>query len=60
MSLGEAEALHGAPLLLALKTGNESRLAPPADARIWVGSVLGAMGASAAGQPTSRRTTSCA
>ncbi len=45
MSLGEAEALHGAPLLLALKTGNESRLAPPGDARIWVGSVLGAMGA---------------
>ena len=44
MSLGEAEALHGAPLLLALKTGNESRLAPPADERIWVGSVLGAMG----------------
>lgn len=44
MSLGEAEALYGAPLLLALKTGNESRLAPPADARIWVGSVLGAMG----------------
>ena len=45
MSLIEAETLHGAPLLLALKTGNESRLAPPADARIWVGSVLGAMGA---------------
>ena len=45
MSLGEAEALHGAPLLLALKTGNESRLAPPSDTRIWVGSVLGAMGA---------------
>ena len=44
MSLGEAEALHGAPLLLALKTGNDSRLSPPADARIWVGSVLGAMG----------------
>ncbi|TWI06269.1 di/tricarboxylate transporter [Luteimonas cucumeris] len=44
MSLGEAEALHDAPLLLALKTGNESRLAPPADARIWVGSVIGAMG----------------
>lgn len=44
MALGEAEALRGAPLLLALKTGNESRLAPPADARIWVGSVLGAMG----------------
>jgi di/tricarboxylate transporter len=44
MSLGEAEALHGAPLLLALKTGNDARLAPPADARIWTGSVLGAMG----------------
>ena len=44
MSLGEAEAMHDAPLLLALRTGNESRLAPPADARIWVGSVLGAMG----------------
>ena len=44
MSLGEAEALHGSPLLLALKTGNESRLAPPADARLWVGSVLGVMG----------------
>jgi di/tricarboxylate transporter len=44
MSVGEAEALHGAPLLLALKTGDDSRLAPPADARIWVGSVLGAMG----------------
>ncbi|HEV8694649.1 MAG TPA: SLC13 family permease [Lysobacter sp.] len=44
MSIGEAEALRGAPLLLALKTDEESRLAPPADARIWVGSVLGAMG----------------
>ncbi|HRP35554.1 MAG TPA: SLC13 family permease [Gammaproteobacteria bacterium] len=44
MTFGEAEALHDAPLLLALQTGNESRLAPPADARIWVGSVLGAMG----------------
>src|SRR5690606_32786811 len=30
MSLGEAEVLHGAPLVLALKSGNESRLAPPA------------------------------
>src|SRR3546814_18365946 len=44
MSLGEAERLHGAPLVLALKTGNESRLAPPGDTRIWVGSVLGVMG----------------
>ncbi|MGQ4661539.1 SLC13 family permease [Lysobacter sp. F6437] len=44
MSLGEAETLHGAPLVLALKTKDESRLSPPADARIWVGSVIGAMG----------------
>ena len=45
MSVGDTEALHGAPLLLALRTGEESRLSPPADARIWVGSVLGMMGA---------------
>ena len=44
MTLGEAENLHDAPLLLALKTGNDTRLAPPAEMRIWVGSVLGAMG----------------
>jgi len=44
MTLGEAEALHGAPLMLALQTGNDTRLAPPADMRIWVGSVLGVMG----------------
>ena len=44
MALGEVESLHGAPLLLALKTGNEARLSPPVDARVWVGSVLGVMG----------------
>ncbi len=44
MSLRETETLHDAPLILALKTGNESRLAPPGDARIWVGSVMGVMG----------------
>jgi di/tricarboxylate transporter len=44
MSLGEAETLHDAPLVLALKTGDDSRLVPPGDARIWVGSVLGVMG----------------
>ena len=44
MSLRETEDLHDAPTILALKTGNESRLAPPGDARIWVGSVLGVMG----------------
>jgi di/tricarboxylate transporter len=44
MSLRETEDLHDAPLILALKTGNDSRLSPPGDARIWVGSVLGVMG----------------
>lgn len=44
MSIGEAETQKGAPLFLALKSGNESRLAPPADQMIWVGSVLGVMG----------------
>ena len=44
MTFAEAEAIHHAPMLLALKAENESRLAPPADTRIWVGSVLGVMG----------------
>ncbi len=44
MSLGDAEALHGAPLMLALQTGNDTRLSPSADMRIWVDSVLGVMG----------------
>ena len=47
MTVAEAESLHGAPLLLALKTGNEMRVAPPADMRLWVGSVLGVLGTSA-------------
>ena len=44
MSVLETEQLHGAPLILALKTGNEARLAPPGDQMIWVGSVLGVLG----------------
>ena len=44
MSIGEAETQMGAPLLLALKSGNESRFAPSSDQMIWVGSVLGVMG----------------
>jgi len=43
MSVAEAESQKGAPLLLALRTGNESRLAPPADQMLWVGSVIGVM-----------------
>ena len=45
MSVAEAEALRGAPLILAIKNGDEVRLAPPADTMIWVGTVLGALGA---------------
>ncbi len=44
MSVNEVEQLRGAPLILALKTGNEARLAPPGDQMIWVGSVLGVLG----------------
>lgn len=44
MSVGEAEQLRGAPLILAMKNGDEARLAPPADQMIWVGSVLGVLG----------------
>ncbi len=44
MSIGEAEALYEAPLILAIKSGNDSRMAPPADHVIWVGSILGVLG----------------
>jgi di/tricarboxylate transporter len=44
MSIAEAETLRGSPLILAIKNGDETRLAPPADTMIWVGTVLGALG----------------
>lgn len=44
MSIGEVEQLHDAPLILAIKSGNDARMAPPADHVIWVGSVLGVLG----------------
>lgn len=44
MSVAEIEQLHDAPLILALKSNNEARLAPPGDEMIWVGSVLGVLG----------------
>ncbi|SFR90574.1 Di-and tricarboxylate transporter [Dyella sp. OK004] len=44
MSIGEVEQLYGAPLILAIKSGTESRMAPPVDHVIWVGSVLGVLG----------------
>jgi di/tricarboxylate transporter len=44
LSIGEIEAVASTPLILALKTGEEARLAPPADQMIWVGTVLGVLG----------------
>ena len=44
MSVGDAEQLHGSPLILALQSGDTTRLSPPADMRIWVDSVIGVMG----------------
>ena len=44
MSIGEVEQLYDAPLILAIKSGNDARMATPADHVIWVGSVLGVLG----------------
>jgi di/tricarboxylate transporter len=44
MSVAEVEQLHQAPLILAIKNGNEARMAPPADQMIWVGTILGVLG----------------
>src|SRR5579883_1924011 len=44
MSVNEAESLTGGPPILAIKNGNEARLAPPGDQLIWVGTVLGVLG----------------
>ncbi len=44
LSVGELEAQASTPLLLAIKTGEEARLAPPADQMIWVGTMLGVLG----------------
>ncbi|HET7301255.1 MAG TPA: SLC13 family permease, partial [Oleiagrimonas sp.] len=44
MKVIEAEQLYDAPLILAMKNGSESRMAPPADQMIWVGSILGVLG----------------
>ncbi len=36
--------MPGAPLLLAIRSTEEPRLAPPSDEMIWVGTILGVMG----------------
>lgn len=44
LSIAELEAQATTPLILAIKTGDEARLAPPADQMVWVGTVLGVLG----------------
>lgn len=44
MTVREAEQMPEAPLLLAIRNTEESRLAPPSDEMIWVGTILGVMG----------------
>lgn len=44
MRISEAEKLEGAPLMLAIHSTEEPRLAPPSDEMIWVGTILGVMG----------------
>jgi di/tricarboxylate transporter len=44
MTVREAEQVPGAPLLLAIRSTEEPRLAPPSDEMIWVGTILGVMG----------------
>lgn len=44
MSVVDVEKLPGVPLVLALMSGEDSRLSPPADSRLHAGSVIGVMG----------------
>ncbi len=55
MTVGEAEQQREAPLFLALSNSADTRLAPPADERLWVGSVIGVMGEKQAIQDYAQR-----
>ncbi|MCC6561954.1 MAG: SLC13 family permease [Xanthomonadales bacterium] len=44
LSIAEVEAQPGTPLILAIKIGEEARLAPPADQMLWANTILGALG----------------
>jgi di/tricarboxylate transporter len=44
MTVGDAEFLPEAPLLLGIRNTEEPRMAPPSDEMIWVGTILGVMG----------------
>ena len=44
LSIAEVEALSDTPLILAIKVGEEARLAPPADQMLWANTILGVLG----------------
>jgi di/tricarboxylate transporter len=44
LSIAEVEAQAGTPLMLAIKVGEEARLAPPADQVLWAHTILGVLG----------------
>lgn len=44
LSVAEVEAQAGTPLMLAIKIGEEARLAPPADQVLWANTILGVLG----------------
>ncbi len=44
MTIGDVETLPNTPFILAIRTSEEARLAPPRDETVWVGTILGVMG----------------
>ena len=44
LNIGEAEALDGAPFILAIRNGDDRIMAPGSEQMIWVGTNLGVMG----------------
>ncbi len=40
-TVGEAESVADAPLIIALRSGDDAKLSPTADEMIWVGTVIG-------------------
>ena len=44
LSIAEVEARAGTPLILAIQSGDDARLAPPADEILWTNTILGVLG----------------
>jgi di/tricarboxylate transporter len=44
MTIGDMEKLPDTPFILAIRTSDQARLAPPRDDTVWVGTILGVMG----------------